>query len=171
MKQHPSARPATDDLAPPPQTEAIRTLLRVVRRHHACIERHISDMGIHHSQHRMLLHLSRCEQIPSQKELAEAMGISAAAVATTLKRLEKGGYIARAVTDEDNRRNEIRITDLGRAKVLESREIFDSVDHAVFAGFSDEELSQLAALISRMDGNLDALGIPDPGPRPRPRDD
>ncbi len=142
------------------QMENIRVFLRVMRRHHACVERRIGDLGIHHSQHRMLMHLAKCTHIPSQKELAEAMGISPAAVATSLKRLEKEGYITRTVQGEDNRRNEIRITDCGRTKVAESREIFGAVDRAVFEGFSEEEMACLQDMLLRMDCNLDAAGAP-----------
>lgn len=149
-------RPIPDS---PPLT-AVRRLIRVSRRHHACVERRIGDLGIHHSQHRMLMHLARCTEIPSQKEIAEAMGISPAAVATTLKRLEKEEYISRNVTDEDNRRHEIRITEKGLSKVAESREIFESVDRSLFAGFSEAELSTLVDLLARMDKNLDAAGAP-----------
>lgn len=106
------------------------------------------------------MHLARCTEIPSQKEIAEAMGISPAAVATTLKRLEKEEYISRNVTDEDNRRHEIRITEKGLSKVAESREIFESVDRSLFAGFSEAELSTLVDLLARMDKNLDAAGAP-----------
>ncbi len=151
------------------QTEATHILRRVMRRHHACIERRIGDLGIHHSQLRMLRHLARCEQPPSQRELAERMCISPAAVATSLKKLEKEGYITRAVTDRDNRCNEIRITDLGRTKITESCEIFETVDRAMFEGMSETELRTLSALIHRIDENLDALGIPDPCCR-KPRD-
>ena len=76
---------------------AVHSIIRVMRRHHACIERRVADLDIHHSQHRLLLHLARFESIPSQKEIAETMGISPAAVAATLKRLEREGYIARSV--------------------------------------------------------------------------
>ncbi len=162
---HPS--PPAPCNAPAPYAEAVHFLLRVMRRHHACVERGIADMGIHHSQHRMLMKLARCDHAPSQKELAEAMCISPAAVATTLKKLEKEGYITRAATDEDNRCNRIQITEQGLAKVLESREIFDAVDRTMFEGMTDEELRVLSKLIRRMDENLDTLGIPDPCCRKR----
>ncbi len=165
MEEHtPANTPGTcPSTAPPaPQTEAMHILLRVMRRHHACVERHISERGIHHSQHRMLLQLARCQTPPSQRELAERMGITPAAVTTMLQKLEREGYVTRAATDEDNRRNEIRITDLGRAKILECREIFESVDRAMFEGLNEVELRTLSALIHRIDENLDALGVPDP---------
>ncbi len=168
-KQKPALR---TDFPDSEQMNAIRMLLRVMRRHHACVERRIGALGIHHSQHRMLMHLAQCNRIPSQKELAEAMGISPAAVATALKRLEKEGYIARTMQGEDNRRNEIRITELGLAKVMESRAIFESVDRAMFEGLSEEELLTLSRVIRRMDENLDALGAPlDPCRRPEPAHD
>lgn len=139
---------------------AVRRLIRASRRHHACIERRIGDLGVHHSQHRMLMHLARCTETPSQKEIAEVMGVSPAAVATTLKRLEREGYISRNVTDGDNRRHEIRITEKGLSKVVESREIFESVDRALFEGFSDEELETFVSMLARVDANLDAVGAP-----------
>ena len=145
---------------PGPYYLAVHSIIRVMRRHHACIERRVADLDIHHSQHRLLLHLARFESIPSQKEIAETMGISPAAVAATLKRLEREGYIARSVPGEDNRRNEIRITEQGLRKVAESREIFESVDRATFAGFSEEEMNTLRGFLSRIDQNLDNAGAP-----------
>ena len=102
-----------------PCMRAVGLLIRVMRRHHACVERRIGDLGIHHGQHRMLMQLAkRQEDIPSQKELAEIMGISPAAVTATLKKLEREEYISRSMTDEDNRKNEIRITEKGLSNSL-----------------------------------------------------
>ena len=145
---------------PGPYYLAVHSIIRVMRRHHACIERRVADLDIHHSQHRLLLHLARFESIPSQKEIAETMGISPAAVAATLKRLEREGYIARSVPGEDNRRNEIRITEKGRTKVAESRVIFESVDTAMFEGFTEDEMETLIHFMERIDRNLDAVGAP-----------
>ena len=144
-----------------PYMRAVGLLRRVMRRHHALVERRTCDLGIHHSQHRMLMHLARKEaDIPSQKELAKDLGISAAAVATTLKRLEKEGYIARTITDSDNRRNEIHITEEGLSKVTEGREILESTDRSMFEGFTPEELSAFTAYLRRINQNLDAAGVP-----------
>lgn len=137
-----------------PESMAMHLFIRVSHMHHAAIEGRVSKLGFHHSQHRMLMHLARYEHIPSQRELADEMGISPAAVTTTLKRLEKEGYIARTVTDTDNRCNEIRITDAGLAAVNESRALFDAVDHRMFSGFSEEELQAFIAVLMRMKDNL-----------------
>lgn len=156
-----------------PCMRAVGLLIRVMRRHHACVERRIGDLGIHHGQHRMLMKLA-CRQgdIPSQKELAEIMGISPAAVTATLKKLEREEYISRSMTDEDNRKNEIRITEKGLSKVVESRAVFESTDTEMFAGFTPEEIATFISFMERLDRNLDAAGAPaDPGnPQKSPRD-
>ena len=41
-----------------PYMTAMRKLTRVMRRHHACVDRQIGDLGIHHGQHRMLIQLT-----------------------------------------------------------------------------------------------------------------
>ena len=149
-----------------PAMKAVGLCIRVMRRHHACVERRIGDLGIHHGQHRMLMQLAkRQEDIPSQKELAEIMGISPAAVTATLKKLEREGYITRSMTDEDNRKNEIRITEKGLSKVMESRAVFEATDTDMFDGFTPEEIATFVSFMERLDRNLDAAGAPvDPIP-------
>ncbi len=140
--------------------DAIRRLNRSVKRHYTCIERRLDEAGIPNNQHHLLMHLARYERIPCQKELAEALCLSPAAVATSLKQLEKDGYITRTVTEDDNRRNDIRITDMGYARIEECRSIYKAVDSEMFAGFTDEEMEVFIAMIARLDRNLDAAGAP-----------
>ena len=166
-----SSKPFACPIPDSPHMRAVGIFIRIMRRHHACVERRLGDQGIHHSQHRMLVQLAkRQEDTPSQKELAEIMGISPAAVTTTLKKLEKEGYVSRSMTDEDNRKNEIRITEKGLSKVDETRTAFEATDRAMFAGFTPEELEQFMAFMERLDRNLDALGVPGDPPPPPPSD-
>ena len=58
--------------------------------------------------------------------------------------------------DEDNRRNTVRITEEGLRKVEESHRIFEAMDKAAFAGFSDAELAALTETLRRMADNLRA---------------
>ncbi|MCQ2430781.1 MAG: MarR family winged helix-turn-helix transcriptional regulator [Clostridia bacterium] len=150
----PTPDPTSPETGQSALTETMRLFLRVGRIHRSAVERRVADLGIHHSQHRMLMYLSRHDATPSQRELADVMGISPAAVTSTLKCLEKEGYITRAVTEEDNRRNRVSITEKGQLKVDESRSIFDSMDHAAFAGFSERELAEFRDLLMRMCQNL-----------------
>ena len=153
-----------------PYMTAMRKLTRVMRRHHAYVDRQIGDLGIHHGQHRMLIQLTNPTiSHPSQKELSEILGISPAAVATSLKRLEREGYVSRSTTDEDNRKNEIRITEQGLERVNKSRAVFEATDRALFAGFSPQEIRLFTSFLERLDDNLDVAGAPtDPPPPPPP---
>lgn len=127
--------------------------------HRRAIERWATDAGIHRSQHRMLMHLAKCDKIPSQKELAEHFDISPAAVAVTLKKLENDGYIERGKCSErsDSRFNEIRITEKGRQATLQSRKYFQHVDNEALKNFTDEELDTFITLLERMQENLKSI--------------
>ncbi len=147
---------------PSPQTDAMRALMRVMRRHQACIERKLGDKDMHHGQHRVLLQLVRSPRPLSQRELADQMGISPAAVTTLLRKLEKDGYVSRTVPRGDSRRNDISITENGLAKVEECREIFESVNRTVLAGLSEQDLLTFSRLVGYIDRQLDTLDAPDP---------
>ena len=53
-----------------PEFDAMHACIRAMRLHHATVERRVGMLGIHHSQHRTLMHLARGEQVPSQRELS-----------------------------------------------------------------------------------------------------
>lgn len=126
------------------------------RMHRRAIGRFAADLGLHHSQHRMLMHLRYNEVIRSQKQLAEHFGVSPAAIATTLKKLEADGYIERAKSADglDCRNNEIIITELGRRVATDTEKYFKSVDCRAIDGFSEEEIATFVDLLDRMCKNL-----------------
>lgn len=135
----------------------VHALIGANRMHHRCIEGAVRGMKIHHSQHRLLVHLSRCDLLPSQKELAARFEISPAAVAGLLKKLEKDGYITRTPDEGDTRLNRIAITEKGQAILDETQTQFDSVDNTMLSGFTDEELTALGGYLDRMKQNLTVL--------------
>ena len=136
---------------------AVGQFMRLDRLHRAAIERQVGEMGLHRSQHRLLLYLNRHEQTPSQAQLARFLEISAPAVACSLKRLETEGYIDRECSKEDSRNNVIRITDKGRAVLEDTRHRFDEVDGAMMGGLSDKEVELFCALTDKMYNNLKAF--------------
>ena len=151
------------ELAPAPQDDGYSPLQRTIQAfikaditHRRAIEQWATDAGMHRSQHRMLMYLTRCEGTPSQKDLAKHFDISPAAVTVTLKKLESDGYIERGKCREcsDSRINEIKITERGREAAMQSRKYFQHVDGEAFKGFSSEELDALTSLLERMQENL-----------------
>lgn len=131
----------------------IRKLSYTDRLHHCCIEKYVQKLGIHRNQHMMLMYLSR-EQVKSQKEIAEKFHISTAAVANTLKSLEKSGYILRVVCEDDTRKNIISITKKGREVIDKSQKYFDFVDNAMMEGVTREQLDSFYKVLEILQGNL-----------------
>lgn len=138
------------------RAEAVRLNMRSARLHRCAFSGAVSVIGLHHSQHRMLMFLSDNAGI-SQKEIARHLEISPAAVAVMLKRLEAEGFLRRTPARGDSRVNEICLTERGQQTVSRTAEIFGGIDAAMFDGFSAEELSSYIALQTKINGNLATL--------------
>ncbi len=134
-------------------SKAINMMIKTDRMHRALIDCRISTLGIHHTQHRMLMHLACHSSLPSQKELADHLNITPAAVTGALKKMEADGYVERTL-GHDNRYNELRITEKGRALVSKSCKIFSETDAAMFEGFTDEELDSYISCLERLQENI-----------------
>lgn len=118
------------------------------------IERRVSNTGVYRSQHQLLAHLCHHSNY-SQADLAEQLEISPAAVAVSLKKLEKGGYIVRESKENDNRANLIQITEKGNEVIKNSISIFTEVEQRTYDGFTEEEMEMLNAYFDRMYDNLE----------------
>ncbi len=129
-------------------------LICAARTHKTHIDEAIHALGIHGSQSRTLRIINNADTPPSQKEIAQQMGISTASVAVTLKKLEAGGYITRKTSSPDNRRNEIIITDKGKAVLKSTCMAIGEVDAQMFNGFSDNELEELKGYLDRINSNM-----------------
>ncbi len=136
-------------------TDIVQTFCSTDRAHRAAVENQLSTLGLHRSQHMMLMYLYHCENIPSQAEMAKAFGISPAAVTGTLQKLEKAGFIERSM--RNGREKEITVSKTGRTIVERTKQIFKDLDEAMCAGISDEELESFMEVLLRMQGNLKSL--------------
>ena len=132
---------------------AIETMMKVNKMHRAMMDLRVKEIGIHRTQHRMLIHLDKDGMLPSQRELAAKLDITPAAVTVALKKLENDGYIERTL-GHDTRYNEIKITEKGRELLDRTHELFLRVDSAMLEGFSAEELDSYIAYLERMQKNI-----------------
>lgn len=127
--------------------------MEIMRMHRSILERKFSQTGVYRSQHQLLMYIAK-HPSASQKEIAGQYKISTAAVAVSLKKLEKGGYIRRAVDEKDNRYNQIDLTPKGLKIVEISQLIFGEMEEAMFQGFSGEDFDRLIGYLDRISGNL-----------------
>ena len=128
----------------------MRKMLRVSRLHRMVCERDISQMGIHHSQHHLLVYIAKEGEISSQKEIAERFGVTPAAVARSLKSLEIEGLVERTTFEGDSRFNRIKITDKGKEIIENSYKIFEEIDNNIFEDFTIDEINQFNGFLDRM---------------------
>ena len=143
--------------------EVIHVLIQTMRLHRRIIERSADSIGLHSSAHRMLMLISKSEILPSQKEIAEKLKISPAAVANTIKKLEADGYIERSKCKNggDTRLNEINVTESGKRIAAVTEKIFREVDSSALEGFSEEETEQFISMLERIQCNLNRVGDTD----------
>lgn len=134
-------------------------MIQVDRLHRCIFEKMHSAFGIHRSQHRLLMYISGMDVCPSQKEIAEHFGISGAAVAVSLKKLEDSGYISRESFENDNRFNTISLTEKGKKLVDKSHDIFDRSDFAMFKDFTETDYENLSACLEKMFGGLKSFDL------------
>jgi len=134
----------------------VHQLINFAMKHRRIMQNYLDETGVYQAQHRLLMEISRNPNI-SQNDIAKLMDVSAATVAVSLKKLEKGGYINKVMDEEDNRLNKITVTEKGNRVVEHSKRIFQSVDRKAFDGFTEEEKHTLFALLQKLNTNLDRM--------------
>lgn len=143
-----------DDIGFEALKNTMRKMICITRMHRNIFERKISSMGIHHSEHHMLMYLAKEGEILSQKQIAEKFGVSPAAIARQLKGLEADGYIERSNIEGDGRFNKIVITDKGKNVVANSHNMFMEIDMDIFSDLSEEEIENLNVILDKIYGKL-----------------
>ena len=129
-------------------------MIQVDKLHRSIFERMHSAFGIHRSQHRILMYISRKDTCPSQKDIAEHFGISYAAVAVSLKKLEDACLITRESREEDSRFNTISLTPEGKSVVDKSIDFFTSCDKQMFKDFSESDFAHFEECLEKMTSGL-----------------
>lgn len=140
----------------------VSSLMKTERMHKTVVDSRISALGIHRGQHSILREIARAECNPeakalSQKDIAQRFGVSAAAVAMMMKKMEAEGYITRKMSSSDNRFNELHLTELGHSILSQSHEIFHEIDAATYDGISEEDLEIFLRCLHKMQENLSAM--------------
>ena len=91
----------------------------------------------------------------NQKDLAFLLGIRPQTLGEMLQKLEERGLIERKKSEADARAIEVTLTDEGRARAAEIAERRALAAADIFATLTDEEKSQLAAILDKLGDELD----------------
>ena len=128
--------------------------------HRAAVQNELNAAGLNEVGHPMLVSILQSaeegpdQQCQAQRELADLLHVSPAAVAKSLKCLERDGYVHREPWQGDARRNRVILTEKGVQAVEGCREVFQRVSARMLSGFSMEEYQKLAQFQRRMLNNL-----------------
>ena len=144
--------------------DSVGKLMRVSRLHRSITEKSFCRLGLHRSQFMLLMYLMNSNELPSQAEIAAHFEISAAAVALSLKKLEKRGLITRVQDSADSRVNHIVISERGLELMRQNKLLFDETDRIMFSGVCEEDRLVLNSVLDRLAENLIVSGAQDKPP-------
>ena len=113
----------------------------------------LSELKIKNGQYDFFYVITLSEGI-SQKELSEHLHISKSTTAKAVKKLVAEGYVKKIDDEKDKRIDRLFLTELGKRREPEIREIFTKNIEIATKGFSDNENNQLLLLMNKVLDNL-----------------
>jgi DNA-binding MarR family transcriptional regulator len=111
------------------------------------------DIGISMSQLPVLVALKNGASL-SQKELTRLAGVEQPSMAQLLARMERDGVVRRKPDPADGRSSLISLTARTLKLIDPARAIMAQGNRDALAGFSDQEVGQLVALLQRVIANV-----------------
>ncbi len=121
--------------------------------HRLCVHKEIVDSGLHFGQPPILEYIEAHENC-TQREISDFLGISPPSVATSVKRLQRAGFLQKQSDKTDLRRTRLRLTPLGKQAAAQCAAILNKMEQKLFSGFSGEEMEQFSAYLDRMIDNV-----------------
>ena len=121
----------------------------VHRKRRIAVDKMLAQRGIGNIGQPLILSILSQQEggiIASQKELAKLLRVSPATVTVSLKSMERDGYVKKLVRQE-------------AVKLID--DVFETLDHGMYRGFSDGEKQMIAGFYQRILDNLDAVSAGD----------
>jgi MarR family transcriptional regulator, transcriptional regulator for hemolysin len=90
---------------------------------------------------------------PAQHQLARELSIEGSTLTRHLDGLEQAGLVVRRGDPSDRRATLVELTEAGREKHAELRQVVVAFDRRLRADFTDDELETLRGLLGRLEEN------------------
>jgi DNA-binding MarR family transcriptional regulator len=142
-----------------PQPLAAQAFVSLVRAHAAATRRLSAQLSADHgltiSDFEVLLRLGRAlERRMRRVDLAGELLLTASGITRLLDGLERAGFVERGFCSEDRRVVYAVLTDAGLEKLRAAAAThFEQIDELFSAHFEQQELDELAGLLSRLGGD------------------
>lgn len=132
-------------------------LAQLSRGWRAELDRRLADLGLSQARWLVLLYLSRFEQPPTQRELAQRVGVEGPTLARLLDALESQGLVSRQAVAEDRRAKRIVLCAPARPLIERIEQISAQLRSELFAGVDEDDLNRCLAVHARALANLERI--------------
>ena len=118
------------------------------------LDRRLVGLGLSQARWLVLLHLARFSEMPTQRELAQSIGVEGPTLARLLDSLESQGLVIRVAVPEDRRAKKIALQPNAQPLIEKIEVISTQLRHEVFAGIDEDDLRRCQQVHARVLGNL-----------------
>ncbi|HEY1027236.1 MAG TPA: MarR family transcriptional regulator [Pseudomonas sp.] len=118
------------------------------------LDRRLVGLGLSQARWLVLLHLARFTEMPTQRELAQSVGVEGPTLARLLDSLESQGLVTRVAVPEDRRAKKIALQPKAQPLIEKIEAISTQLRREVFVGIDEEDLRRCQLVHARVLGNL-----------------
>ncbi|MDX9667478.1 MarR family transcriptional regulator [Pseudomonas sp. P5_152] len=130
-------------------------LAQMSRGWRAELDRRLAGLGLSQARWLVLLHLARFEDAPTQRELAQSVGVEGPTLARLLDSLESQGLVQRQAVVEDRRAKKIVLCDTARPLIEQIETIANALRQELFEGVDEADLALCMRVHGRILANLE----------------
>ncbi|UVE18990.1 MarR family transcriptional regulator [Pseudomonas sp. LS44] len=118
------------------------------------LDRRLVGLGLSQARWLVLLHLSRFEAMPTQRELAQSVGVEGPTLARLLDSLEAQGLVSRQAA-EDRRAKKIALQPNAGPLIRQIEAISSQLRAELFSGIDQEDLLRCQQIHAQILANLE----------------
>lgn len=133
-------------------------LAQLSRGWRAELDRRLAGLGLSQARWLVLLHLARFETAPTQRELAQSVGVEGPTLARLLDSLETQGLVRRQAVVEDRRAKQISLSESALPLIKQIETIANALRVELFTGISAQDLATAMAVHAKVLANLEKRG-------------
>ena len=130
-------------------------LAQMSRGWRAELDRRLAGMGLSQARWLVLLHLARFEQAPTQRELAQSVGVEGPTLARLLDSLESQGLVQRQAVVEDRRAKKIVLCAPALPLIEQIETIATQLRHELFEGVDEADVKVCMRVHGHILANLE----------------
>ena len=130
-------------------------LAQMSRGWRAELDRRLAGLGLSQARWLVLLHLARFDEAPTQRELAQSVGVEGPTLARLLDSLESQGLVQRQAVLEDRRAKKIVLCAPALPLIEQIETIATQLRHELFEGVDEADLKVCMRVHGHILGNLE----------------